>query len=72
VRSVTTGRYLWKLTKNMVTGGRELHISDRDPDLAAVVNRLRDDPDAAAHLAAFLEALDRLKVQQALLGEPAE
>lgn len=68
VRTVTSKTFMWKLTDNMVTGGRELWVSDRDPDLAAVFRRVKDDPVAAAHLAAFLEALDGLEVQKALIG----
>jgi hypothetical protein len=70
VRPVTTNRFLWKVTQNMLTGGRELQVSDRDPDLAAVFRRVKDDPQAAAHLAAFLETLDGLDVQKALLLDP--
>jgi hypothetical protein len=72
VRLVTTNRFLWKVTQNMLTGGRELQVSDRDPDLAAVLRRVKDDPQAAAHLAAFLATLDGLDVQKALLDLPAQ
>jgi hypothetical protein len=65
---VTNKAFMCKVTNNNVSGGRELWVSDRDPDLAAVFRRVKDDPLAAAHLAAFLEALDGLEVQKALMG----
>lgn len=66
-RPVTSKAFFWKVTDNMLTGGRELWVSDKDPDLAAVFRRVKDDPLAAAHLAAFLQALDGIDVQKALL-----
>lgn len=69
VRQVTNKTFMWKVANNIVTGGRELWVSDRHADLAAVFRRVKDDPQASAHLAAFLEALDRLEVQKALLGD---
>lgn len=67
VRPVTTSKFLWKFTQNLATGGRELQVSDHDQHLAAVMRRVKDDPQSSAHLAAFLETLDRLEVQTALL-----
>jgi hypothetical protein len=69
VRPVTTEKFLWKFATNLATGGRELQVSDRDQNLAAVMRRVKDDPQASAHLAAFLEMLDGLDVQTAILEE---
>jgi hypothetical protein len=71
LRPVTTEKFLWKFTRNLGTGGRELQVSDRDQHLAAVMRKVKDDPQASAHLAAFLETLDRLDVQTTLLEESA-
>jgi hypothetical protein len=71
VRPVTTDKFLWKFTKNLGTGGQELQVSDRDQHLLAVMRRVKDDPQTSAHLAAFLEMLDRLNVQKAILEEPS-
>jgi hypothetical protein len=67
-RTVTTKAYLWRFSENLMTGGRELWISDRDPDLVAVFRHVKDDPVATAHLAAFLESLDGLQAQKALMN----
>lgn len=68
---MTSTSYLWRLTTNMVTNGRELWVSEQNPDLAAVFRAVKDDPVAAAHLAAFLDALDSLEVQKALSAPAA-
>jgi hypothetical protein len=69
VRTVTADKFLWKFTSNLATGGKELQVSNRNEHLAAVVQRVKDDSQASAHLAAFLEMLDDLDVQSALLEE---
>jgi hypothetical protein len=66
VRDVRTDRFIWKLTKGM-TGARDLQVSDMNPDLAALVRQIRADPQAVAHLAAFLNSLDEADVQKSLL-----
>lgn len=65
VRKVNTDRFLWKLTKGM-TGAVELQVSDANPDLAALVDRVRVDPEAVAALTAFLRTLDEAGVQPTL------
>jgi len=71
IRDVKTNRFLWKLTKGM-TGALDLQVSEVNPNLAALVRQIRADPQAVAHLAAFLGGLDEADVQKALLAEEVE
>jgi hypothetical protein len=65
-RPVTTDRFAWKLAQNL-TGGRDLQVSERLPELVALAKRLANDPDATGELAAFLAVLDQKGVQSLLL-----
>ncbi|WP_034851949.1 ATP-binding protein [Inquilinus limosus] len=65
-RPVTTDRFAWKVAQNL-TGGRDLQVSDRLPELAALARRLATDPEGTGELAAFLTVLDQKGVQPLLL-----
>ncbi|UWU14068.1 ATP-binding protein [Rhizobium sullae] len=65
-RPVTTERFAWKVAQNL-TGGRDLQVSNRMPELAALAKRLANDPDATGELVAFLAVLDEKGVQALLL-----
>lgn len=71
VRAVKTDRFIWKVTKTM-TGALDLQVSDMNPCLAALVRQIRADPQAVAHLAAFLGVLDEADVQKSLLPEKVD
>jgi len=71
VRDVKTDRFVWKLTKGM-TGALDLQVSEVNSNLAALVRQIRTDPQAVAHLAAFLGGLDEADLQKALLAEKVE
>lgn len=68
VREVKTDKFLWKMNKGM-TGALDLQVSEMNQDLAALVRQIRADPQAVAHLAAFLGNLDETGVQTVLLAE---
>jgi hypothetical protein len=71
VRDVKTDRFVWKLSKGLM-GGMDLQVSEVSPDLAALVKQIRADPQAMAHLAAFLGSLDTAEVQRSLLPEKTD
>lgn len=71
VRNVKTQKFLWKFTTGM-TGGRDLQVSDHDPNLAELVRHIGANPDALGHFSAFLEALDKVGVQKQLLGRKSD
>jgi len=65
-KPVTTERFAWKVAQNL-TGGRDLQVSNRMPELAALAKRLANDADATGELVAFLAVLDEKGVQVLLL-----
>lgn len=71
VRKVTTAKFAWKVTTGLV-GGRILQVGDVSPTLASLVSALGSNESATEALAAFLEDLDRLDVQQALIDDVAD
>lgn len=70
VRKVTTGKFAWKVTIGL-TGERSLQVSNVSPALANLVGALESNSEATEALAAFLQDLDRLDVQQALIDDAA-
>lgn len=71
VREVKTDKFVWKMNRGM-TGALDLQVSEVNSDLAALVRQIRADPQAVAHLAAFLGGLDAAGVQDALLPEKVD
>ncbi len=68
VKDVKTDKFVWKVTTGM-TGALGVQVSDVNPSLSALVNHLRADPHAIAHLAAFLGGLDEAGVQKHLMAK---
>lgn len=68
VREVKTDKFVWKMNKGIM-GALDLQVSEVNPDLAALVRQIRANPQALAHLAAFLGELDDADVQKSLLEE---
>lgn len=68
VRKVTTGKFAWKVTTGF-SGERSLQVSDVSPALTDLVSALNSNDVATAALTAFLEELDRLDVQQAMIDD---
>ncbi|MFA7429558.1 MAG: hypothetical protein WCZ23_05350, partial [Rhodospirillaceae bacterium] len=68
VKDVKTDKFVWKVTTGM-TGALGVQVSDMNPSLSALVNHLRTDPHAIAHLAAFLGGLDEAGVQKHLMAK---
>jgi len=68
VKDVRTGKFLWKVSKGL-TGALDLQVSDLNPSLSALVQRIGSDQQAIGLLAAFLGNLDEANVQSALLLE---
>lgn len=66
VRSVSTTKFVWRVTSGL-TGAVDVQVSDVDPNLSALAKHLSKDPQALSHLAGFLNGLDKLDVQKALL-----
>jgi hypothetical protein len=71
VRKVTTGKFAWRVATDL-KGERSLQIGDVSPALADLVSALGSNEAAAEALAAFLEDLDRLDVQQTLIDDAAD
>lgn len=71
VRKVTTAKFVWKATTGF-SGERSLQVSDVSPALANLVNALGSNEAATEALAEFLQELDRLDVQQALIDDAAD
>lgn len=67
VKDVKTDKFVWKVTKGM-TGTLDVQVSELNPNLSALVKRIRSDPHAIAHLAAFLGGLDEVEAQKYLLA----
>ncbi|MHA6820123.1 ATP-binding protein [Ralstonia pseudosolanacearum] len=66
IKEVKTDKFVWKLTKGM-TGSVDIQVSELNPSLSALVKRIRADPHALAHLAAFLGGLDEVDTQKQLI-----
>lgn len=66
IKGVKTEKFVWKVTKGM-TGTLDVQVSEINPSLSALVNQIRADPHAIAHLAAFLGGLDDADVQKHLM-----
>lgn len=71
VRKVTTGKFAWKITTDL-KGDRSLQIGDVSPALVELAGVLGSNDVGAEALAAFLEDLDRLDVQQTLIDDAAD
>ncbi len=67
VKEVKTDKFMWKVTKGL-TGSVDIHVSELSPSLTALVKQLRSDPQALAHLAAFLGGLDEVEIQKQLMA----
>jgi hypothetical protein len=70
VRQVTAKKFAWKFATGL-TGGRSLQVSEVSPALAILARAVESSPEAAEALATFLEELDRLGLQQALIDDAA-
>jgi len=57
---------MWKVTKGL-TGSVDIQVSEISPSLSALVKVVRSDPQALAHLAAFLAGLDEMEIQKQLM-----
>lgn len=66
IKEVKTDKFMWKLTKGM-TGSVDIQVSELSPSLSALVKQIRTDPQALAHLAAFLGGLDEVEAQKQLM-----
>lgn len=66
IKEVKTDKFVWKLTKGM-TGSVDIQVSELSPSLSALVKQIRTDPQALAHLAAFLGGLDDVEAQKQLM-----
>ena len=67
VKEVKTDKFMWKVTKGL-TGSIAIQVSELSPSLSALVKQLRSDPQALAHLAAFLGGLDEVEAQKQLIA----
>jgi hypothetical protein len=67
VKEVKTDKFVWKVTKGL-TGAIDIQVSELSPSLTALVKQLRSDPQALAHLAAFLGGLDGVEIQKLLMA----
>jgi hypothetical protein len=67
VKEVRTDKFMWKVTKGL-TGSLDIQVSELSPSLSALVKQVRTDPQALAHLAAFLGGLDGVEVQKQLMA----
>lgn len=67
VKEVKTDKFMWKVTKGL-TGSVDIQVSELSPSLSALVKQLRSDPQALAHLAAFLGGLDEVDIQKQLMA----
>ncbi|WP_196481531.1 ATP-binding protein [Burkholderia stagnalis] len=68
IKEVKTSKFVWKLTKGM-TGSVDIQVSELSPSLSALVKQIRTDPQALAHLVAFLGGLDEVEAQKQLMAE---
>lgn len=71
IRKVTTGKFAWKVTTGL-RGERSLQFSEVSPALADLVEALEDNEAAVEALASFLEDLDRVDAQQALVDDATD
>lgn len=70
VYRVTTKKFAWQITGNLLGGGRSLQVGDASPGLSALAEALKGDPERTALLAAFLAELDEHDLQKALVAAP--
>ncbi len=68
IRKVKTEKFLWKVSTGL-TGGLEVQISDSNTALGELVEEIRVNPHAMASLARFLDQLDEVEAQKALLAQ---
>ncbi|MEV4782138.1 ATP-binding protein [Burkholderia sp. LMU1-1-1.1] len=66
VKEVKTDKFMWKVTKGL-TGAVDIQVSEISPSLSALVKVVQSDPQALAHLAAFLAGLDEVEIQKQLM-----
>lgn len=71
VHKVTTKKFAWKVTTGF-SGERSLQVSEVSPALADLVEALGSNEAATEALAAFLEELDQVDAQQALVDDAIE
>lgn len=70
VRKVTSTKFAWQLVEGL-TGDRTLQVSGLSPALGELADAVAGDPVARDALIAFLEDLDRVDAQQALIDDAA-
>ncbi|MER9385527.1 ATP-binding protein [Mesorhizobium sp. M0435] len=66
IRPVTTAKFAWKISDGF-NGDRVLQVSSTSSALVELARAVESNPEATAALAAFLEELDQVDVQQALI-----
>ncbi|UVK55608.1 ATP-binding protein [Mesorhizobium sp. AR02] len=71
VRKVTTGKFAWRIATDL-RGSRSLQIGDVSPALVELASALGTSDVGTEALAAFLEELDRLDLQQMLIDDAAD
>jgi len=71
VKPVKTEKFVWKVTRGM-TGTLDVQVSELDPSLSALVQLIRDNSDAVAHLAGFLGGLDEVDAQSRLMARKGD
>ncbi|ACG78839.1 conserved hypothetical protein [Phenylobacterium zucineum HLK1] len=69
-RRVTSTKFAWQLVEGL-TGERTLQVSGLSPALGELADAVASDPVAREALVAFLEDLDRVDAQQALIDDAA-
>ncbi|OGA63994.1 MAG: DNA mismatch repair protein [Burkholderiales bacterium RIFCSPHIGHO2_01_FULL_64_960] len=70
IRRVKTEKFLWKVSTGL-TGGLEVQISEFDPALGELIEEIGGNQQAIASLARFLDRLDTVDAQRALLAQGA-
>jgi hypothetical protein len=70
VYRVTTKKFAWQITGNLLGGGRSLQVGDASPALSALAEALKNDPERTVLLAKFLEELDKHDLQKAFVATP--
>lgn len=71
IKPVKTEKFVWKISIGM-TGNRDVQVSDLNPSLSALVDEIRGNSSAIAHLADFLDMLDQAGVQGSLLAKKVQ
>lgn len=70
IRRVKTEKFLWKVSTGL-TGGLEVQVSEFEPALGELIEEIGGNPQAIAGLARFLDRLDTVDAQRALLAQGA-